>query len=282
MSRVAVIGAGIFGSVVAAALRKDGHTVTVLDAMKEGSGSKPAACLMKTSWFSSMGKDKYEPSLRLLDDLYGVQDIPFSVLGPVKATVHWCDPEKILQQPNWHSEVHSVMRTASGWLLHTTTGELSADVVVVAAGIWSNSLVGLPELAPGLVGRAGVSFRWHDMQIENPFINPWAPYRQLVGFNISKTDVWVGDGTAIKPDNWTSDREAVSYARCANAIGRAGFGDREVGRVSPLYGIRPYLSDAKPCLVQERLPGLWINTGGAKNGTIAAGWAAHVIREALK
>ena len=33
----------------------------------------------------------------------------------------------------------------------------------------------------------------------------------------------------------------------------------------------------KPCLLEEIRPGLWVASGGAKNGMLAAGWAAHEI-----
>lgn len=276
---IAIIGAGLFGAVAAAALRRDGHNVLVIDAKKEGSGSRPAACLMKPSWFSSMGKDKFEPSLRLLDELYGVQDLSFKVLGPVGATVHWCDPAKILQPADLTDEVEAIQVVGGGFMLVLKSGDyVEVKKVIVAAGVWSSALAHVP----GLVGRAGVSFRWFDMQLDQGFINPWAPYRQIVGFNISKTEVWVGDGSAIKPDNWTKEREDQSYARCASNIDRTGFGDRENGRVEAQYGVRPYVPDAKPCFLKEVLPGMWVNTGGAKNGTIAAGWSASVLREALK
>lgn len=279
MKEVVITGGGLFGSIAAAALRKDGHEVTVIDAQKEGAGSKPAACLMKPSWFSSMGKEKFGPSLELLDSLYGVQDLSLRV-GPLHSTVHWCDPAQILQPADLYDEVEAIQYNVGGpFILVMKSGLfIEAKTVIVAAGVWS----GVLARVPGLVGRAGVAFRWRDMQLTEGFVKPWAPYRQTVGFNISPNEVWVGDGSAIKPSNWNAEREAQSYARSASAIGREGYGDLAQGRARSLYGIRPYIPDAKPCLIKENLPGLWVNTGGAKNGTIAAGYSASVLREALK
>jgi glycine/D-amino acid oxidase-like deaminating enzyme len=48
-----------------------------------------------------------------------------------------------------------------------------------------------------------------------------------------------------------------------------------------LTGLRPYVPGAKPCVLAEPHPGLWVVTGGAKNGTAAAGWAARKLSEAL-
>lgn len=278
MKEIVIIGGGIFGSVAAAALRKDGHEVVVIDAQKENAGSKPAACLMKPSWFSSMGKDKFGPSLDTLDELYGVHDLSLKA-GPLNTTVHWCDPAQILQPADLYDEVEAILATGSGYILTLKHGgSLEAKKVVVAAGVWSSLLT----KAEGLVGQAGCSFRWQNMQIAQGFIKPWAPYKQNVAFNISPTEVWVGDGSAIKPENWDDKRQQQTYDRCAGAIDRLGMGDLEAGRVVPLFGLRPYIRGVKPCLIEENLPGLWVNTGGAKNGTISAGYAASVLREALK
>ena len=106
-------------------------------------------------------------------------------------------------------------------------------------------------------------------------IKPWAPYRQLVGFDRGD-GLWVGDGTAIKVGNWTPQREAEVMAREYKLA-------RRIGDVAPademqrLYGIRPYSKEAKPCLLGEVSPGLWVASGGAKNGTVAAGYCAHVL-----
>lgn len=282
---VVVVGAGLFGSIAAKALAGAGLTVVSVDDSRPGAGSLPAACLMKPSWFSSMGKDKFEPSLELLDRIYGVKDISFKV-GLLRATVHWCDPAQILgdeEVPVYREKVTALTRTSSGWAVSLEGREaaLEARSVVVAAGVWTSELVRSQALG-GLVGRAGVAFRWQDMQLEEQFITPWAPYRQTVGFNISSTEVWVGDGSAIKPENWNEERQNVSFARCAKAIDRTGFGDREQGRVKALYGIRPYIAGVKPCLLEEVEPGLWALTGGAKNGTISAGWAASELVRRIK
>ncbi|ALH23721.1 putative FAD dependent oxidoreductase [Pseudomonas phage PaMx11] len=282
---VIVVGAGLFGSIAAKALAQAGLAVVGVDDSRPGAGSLPAACLMKPSWFSSMGKDKFEPSLELLDRIYGVKDISFKV-GLLRATVHWCDPAQILgdeEVPVYREKVTALTRTSSGWAVSLEGREaaLEARSVVVAAGVWTSELVRSQALG-GLVGRAGVAFRWQDMQLEEQFISPWAPYRQTVGFNISPTEVWVGDGSAIKPENWNQDRQNVSYSRCAQAIDRAGFGDQEAGRVKALYGIRPYIAGVKPCLLEEVEPGLWALTGGAKNGTISAGWAASELVRRIK
>lgn len=261
-----VVGAGLFGSVIAAALRADGRKVLVVDDQRPEAGSRPAACLMKPSWFRSLGRKVSTPSLELLDRLYGVHDLRFRV-GPAHATVHWCRPADILSEVPVRGRVRSVRAVQGGWSLVAKPGVAHAEapVVVVAAGVWTPLLV---PVVGGLDGLAGVAFLWPDEKIAEPFVAPWAPYRQVVAFNRGD-GLWVSDGTAIRRERWNSEREAASRARCAAAGSFVPPGLR-------MFGVRPY-SRSKPCYLKEQRPGLWVATGGAKNGTIAAGWCAHEI-----
>lgn len=279
MLDVVIVGAGLFGSIAAEALRLDGHTVMCIDKREPFAGSRPAACLMKPSWFAGLGKENTDASLELLDKLYGVHTLSFRVGGLAKANVYWCDPADILHETVFEARVVAVDPHGTGWAVQTHTGtRIEARRVILAAGVWTGAL----RPVEGLVGRAGVAFRWGGFQLPEGFIRPWAPYRQTVGFNISPQEVWVGDGSAIKPENWTDERQRMSFMRCAEAIDRPDYNDLSTGAARPLYGIRPYVPGAKPSYLREVAPGLWINTGGAKNGTVAAGWAASVLRSALK
>lgn len=267
-----IVGAGLFGNTIARALEAEGRKVVVLDDGRPYAASRPSGCLMKPSWFSGLGKAVYEPSLALLERVYGIRDIKFQLpLGPT-TTVHWVD----------HRQPSSTLVTATATAVHpgrvewaaatldgdAEVGTIEAPLVVVAAGIWCTKL-----LECDLKGKQGASFEWVGEIPENR-IKPWAPYKQVVAFNIPDQDrIWCGDGSAIKPENWTQERFTQSADRCAAFVGKS----RNLGTAS--VGIRPF-AKVKPCLLEEREPGLWLATGGAKNGTIAAGWAAHRILEA--
>lgn len=264
-----VIGGGLFGRVVAKHLTRLGQDVLVVDANREHAGSKPAACLMKPSWFSSLGKDVYEPSLELLNDLYGVQDLSFKV-GPVKMDgVHWIPPGSILDDKEYRVIHDEIVNVEPGVVRNAHGYRHEAKTVVVAAGAWTSQLVNVP----GLTGRAGAAFLWPGITLTEPFISPWAPYRQLVAFNRGD-GMWVGDGTAIKPENWSMDREAQSRDRCARAV------QNPAKAPKTLYGVRPYVPKAKPAFLMLAR-GLCVATGGAKNGTLAAGWCAKQIGDFL-
>lgn len=266
-----VVGAGLFGQVITKHLRSLGVEVTMVDGRAPNPGSKPSASLMKPSWFSGMGARYTDPALELLDRHYGVHDLRFRV-GPARFDgVKWCDPWRITAPDFLERRVVRIGRQC----VVLDRGEvLEADLIVVAAGVWTSQL--LP--VPGLTGKMGAACLFPHRQIEQPFISPWAPYKQLVAFNL-REHVWVGDGSAIKPDNWTPERQQQTVDRCVRAAGLDA-------RPRVMVGNRPYVPkkylNGRPCYLEKRERNLWIATGGAKNGTIAAGWCAHEIGEAIK
>lgn len=267
MKDVAIIGGGLFGSIIAQALAYN-HGVTVYDDARAEAGSKPAACLMKPGWFSALGKKVYDPSLDLLSEIYGVREIRFKA-GPTSVSVFWVPPAKILDRRAYtvNASIRGIKKTSTGFDLYNKTEVIGeARKVVVAAGIWTQLLV--PEIEQR--SQAGMAFLWPEQRIEEPFIKVWAPYKQVVAFNRGD-GLWVGDGNAILRSNWTETHAKQSAARCKYGVGEP----------KRLFGIRPYHKD-RPCLLREVRPGLWVASGGAKNGTLAAGWCASQLRKALQ
>lgn len=280
MIDVVVIGAGLFGSVIAASLSRSGYTVTTVDDARPNRGSRPAACLMKSSWFSSMGHSVYDPALLELDGLYGVHDIQFRVNGLASATVHWVDPRQILQVSDHWARVEDITKTglhgSEAFVVRATDLQSGNEVefqtsrVVVATGVWAEELV---HTSVPIRGQAGVAFLWPDVEMKaQPFISVWAPYKQIVAFNRGD-GLWCGDGSAILEKNWSAQHEKRSLDRCSKAVNMYS-----MPRV--MYGVRPY-AEARPCLLEEVERGLWVATGGAKNGTLAAGWCGAQLSERL-
>lgn len=267
---VAVVGAGLFGSIIAKALRGLGKSVVVFDARYPEAGSKPAACLMKPGWFSALGKAVYDPALATLERLYGLQELQFRVSTGVKVKVFWVSPAKILSEPHEVGPVR-LLRRGKHWVFGADD-QFEARMVVVAAGIWTSLLV--PEVQQK--GQAGVAFLWPQETIEQPFVKVWAPYKQIVGFNRGD-GLWISDGTAILRRNWTGAREEQCLNRCVRAVGQ----DLDHSPPVRLFGIRPYHA-MKPCYLAEVRPQLWVATGGAKNGTLAAAWCAHELVRKLQ
>lgn len=265
-----VIGAGLFGSVIARELRRRGEDVLVIDSEFTNRGSLPAACLMKPSWFSGLNSDVRRAAFGVLEANYAVATISFHLAAGLRTDVSWINPASILNGAGPAVVRESVTRI-EGKHVWTTEGPHIASRVVVAAGVWSPSLLGLSDLL--VRPQAGSAFLWRGAeQPTSPMIRIWAPYKQLVRFNRGD-GVWVGDGTSLKPDSLTQERRETSRSRCAD------FAFLPSSEALELTGYRPYAPAVKklPAWVEELRPGLWIATGGAKNGTIAAGWAAHTI-----
>lgn len=284
--KIAIIGGGLFGSLQSRHLTALGHDVTLIDSRATCAGSGPAACLIKPSWLASMERHQIDTSFSLLDKYYGIKDIEFLVNGTVKNTVRWVNPSHILSEPFLEYEVVkvSLQKDLSYALLlspnNPNTNDLIVivDCVIVAAGYWTFQILNTFQtylIKETMVGQAGCAHLYTG-QLEQPFIKVWAPYKQLVGFNRDDQNVWVGDGAAIKHENWNSTHRVNNLKRCDEAA------PAHMKRSKSMFGIRPYVKDAKPCYIKEVAPRLWAVTGGAKNGTIAAGWAAHFVGENIR
>lgn len=261
MRDVVIVGGGLFGSIAAAALRDAGMDVCLIDDGRPRSGSRAAGCLMKPSWLSKMGRDNVDASFRLLDRLYGLRTISLKA-GPLSVNAEWVNPDLVLRSPR---QIAYVAAVRPDRVIFRDGQALEAKKVIVACGAWTKALI------PGcdVTGKVGVSIRLNAAPEDNR-IDPWAPYKQLVRFSTGDFH-WAGDGTAIIEKNWTLDRERASLDRI---IEFAGEGQARVG-------IRPYVPTSDPAALEEVAPGLWSLTGGGKNGTAAAGWAASRLLEAL-
>ena len=279
---VLIVGAGIFGSVIGEALQVIGRDVSYIDAMVSNAGSRPAACLMKSSWLSGMGKDAYQPALNKLDELFGIQDVEFTLRPTgLKAMAHWIPPHRIFR---WDQVIKGTVRSLSyadgvdstevivEAEIATKTHRIRPQLLVLATGYWTKKLVPVE----GLTGQGGAAFTWTGAKTFANEIRAWAPYKQIVTLNGWDHDtLWVGDGSAILPKNWTAERQHESLQRCA------AFANQSPERARTMYGIRPYVKGAKPCYLKQVWRNVWVATGGAKNGTAAAGWCADQITRAV-
>lgn len=275
----AIIGNGIFGAIIAKKLRKQGMQILTIDSNEKLAGSKPAACLMKPSWYAAMGPETYKPAMKLLEELYNVEKIEFQTKVK-KVIVDWINPLSILIPADVNGRISEIYKFKDGWQIIRDCGNNSAYPVIrtkniiLAAGVWCNKILsnsGLP-IVEDLKAQTGTSFKVLGQTLQ-PRIHIWMPYKQIVDFNISTTHVWVGDGIAVP--EYTDEHLLKSQIRCANFLGTY------VTDLIPTTGHRPYVKNAKPCYLKEHAHGLWVVTGGAKNGTIAAGWAAHTLGERL-
>lgn len=275
MKDVIVIGAGIIGATIAKALRAQGREVLLLDSGEALAGTPPSGGHLKPSWFGGMPKDQYEPAMQLLDDVWGLHQDEFLVwpVG-IRTTVYRVDTDKVVAVEKTKMKVAELKNVNT--LAPTVIGEGFEErcrLLIVAAGVWCAEIL-KPYFPLKIQSKQGISFRFKG-KLENQFIKPWTPYRQIVAHQQYENEIWIGDGTAILQKNWTAEREEQCRVRCSSTIKAAA------PPTKILTGLRPYCqAGANPCLFSHIPPRTFVVTGAGKSGTIGAGWAARRIIDA--
>lgn len=269
---VIIIGNGLFGSIAATYARHRGHNVTVISDLQPLAASKASGCVLAPSWLSSLDASQVDAGMGLLRDLYEVEDVTFNNVLHVPFKAQRVDPDVVLLKPDVMGKVTKV-GNGRVWLEDGTNPDQELrGVVLVAAGVWSGDLVEMPRMR-GLYG-ASVRFQAH---LPHPKIHVYAPYRQAVGFQLNRKEVWFGDGTALIRKTWEPQRDG----RIAATIERGHQMIGAVGKHRVNVGIRPYVEGHKAGYFDKVSSQTWVSTGGAKNGTVlAAAQAARFIEEA--
>ena len=286
---VYIVGGGVFGQVNAAKLRSDGHCVTVIDRRESEAGSLPSGGHLKPSWLTMIPRRDLDKSMETLDHLFGMETLTcLTGIGPLTKKVELLrvDIEKILSNPTLQA---NVTRVGNGYLEYTeyTEGQKRSHcrlegVIIVAAGVWCKQL--LPRTCKNLFAKKGISFIFTggasgDESATPNLIRIWAPYKQIVRTTHGPNRTWIGDGTALLPQNWSDRVEDKIYARIQS------YAPRDFTALVRRRGLRPYLSDSHHDdlgVVRQIDTHLWVATGGAKSGTALAGVAANQISEALQ
>lgn len=290
-----VIGAGLFGQIIARGLKEQGHEVLILDNKQPEAGSPPAACLIREEWCGKLGAGVYESSMKWLERRYvtyskELVQFPNRTLDHAqkgkRISCTWYDPNQLMPYQAYTIAVDKVTLdyggsvVVSGMVPNMVDGVLSthhrestkADLVVVAAGVWSQELV--PWVDLGITGKAGIAYLYPDV-MQPGFIVPWAPYKQIVGFHRGD-GYWISDGSAILRKNFSEERKQQSFERCALTPKEA----KECLNFQTLFGIRPYTKEL-PCFCREVAPKLWVAVGARKNGTLLGAYCAKKIQESL-
>ena len=267
-----MIGCGIVGATIARVFRAQGRKVLVLDDCRQMNGTAPSGGHCKPGWFAGMPKDQYEPAMELLAEVWDLLDETFVIRpGGLKTTVYRVDTEVVVREPRTKATVMEIvdLKASKPTIVYKQDGEtkeVQGSLVILATGHW------VPELFRFIkvTDKQGVSFRFNGQV--TPFIDTWAPYKQVVVHQQGPNEIWIGDGSAILAKNW-SDRTKQCLTRCRTKLGPK-FKDAEPIRT--ITGIRPYCEKQgkDPCLLKKVGPSTWVATGSGKLGTVSAGWCA--------
>lgn len=271
---VIIVGNGLFGSIAATLARADGHRVTVVSNNEPNAASLASGCVLAPSWLMSLEKEHIADAMSVLNELYTVYPMEFvsNLMGKVFKASR-VNPADILVK----ADVVSTVAQIGNGRVRLADGQVLQGRVLVAAGVWSASLLGV---LPPMRGLWGASLRIK-AKLDLPRIHVYAPYRQAVAFQIGPKEVWMGDGTALVESTW----KAEAHERIIKTMERAQdlFGlPLSPGLVKQNVGARPYVVGHKAGYYERVAANTWVSTGGAKNGTVLAAWQARrFVKEAL-
>jgi glycine/D-amino acid oxidase-like deaminating enzyme len=261
MTRLFIIGGGLFGSLAAAYARSKGLDAVVFDPGLPGAASPAAAGLFREGWVRHSNRELYHYALPVLERLYGVRQISLMDEHGTSESFLWVPPTVILETAPIRQTVTAI---GDGWL--ESAGVRYEGYVYVAAGVWS------AQFMPGLkiVGRAGAAFTFAG---ENPgIIRPIAYGRQAIAFVREVGTTYFSDGTA--EIDYTDEHERQTRSRAA-ALGLTTL------PIARQWGRRPY-TPGGPLFTAlgERT---WLATGGRKMGTIfGAAFARRLVEMEIK
>jgi glycine/D-amino acid oxidase-like deaminating enzyme len=259
MTRLLVVGGGLFGSMAAAYARSMGIEALVFDARREGAASPAAAGLFAQHWAGRKLHGHYLHALPLLERLYPVRSVSLAREDGGAQSLLFVPPADILEPTPTRQQVTAV---GDGWL--EADGQRHHGWIYVAAGVWSAEF--LPRLE--VVGKAGSAFLFPG---ENEGRMHALEYgKQALAFVRDAGTTYFSDGTAERV--YTEEHESRSLRRAAD------MGLREPS--VRLWGRRPY-TPGGPFF--ERIASrTWLATGGRKMGTIlAASFARRLLEDEL-
>jgi hypothetical protein len=255
----------------------------LIDGQHPMSGTKASGGSVKPSHLTGLDKDDEHISLDMLNTLWGLEKETFVIRpsgGLLKADVYQINMDTVYGTEQVLGEVTKIgYKDGAPCAVVELDGDkklVRCNLLVIAAGMGTTKLI--PKMDGELYAKQGVSFKF-DGKLKQAFVQAWAPYKQITVHSIishGKTMIWGSDGSALKPDNWTSDRTVECRTRIMKA---ANLKDP----AETVLGLRPFhTSNSKPCYLAEVSDDIWVVTGAGKFGGIAAGWASSKLLELCK
>lgn len=279
MNDVIVVGGGIVGATIGKALKMQGREVLILDDNKALGGSRPSGGHIKPSWVPMLEHGTITKSLQMLERIWGVKSEEFMVRETEKHTTMFrVDMDKVMEYEKTMAKVTSLagLQKPHPVVNCTGLGVLQCKLLIVAAGVWCPELIKGIGMKYRMQSKRGISFRYSG-KLKEPFIEQWAPYKQIVAHQQEANEIWVGEGSAILQANWTQERSKACEQRCREAL------ETTQSPTSIYHGCRPYalpVDPSHPCLFLKLGPSAYLVTGTGKLGTVSAGWAAErIIKE---
>lgn len=234
-----------------------------IDDKHPNAGSLASGNITKPSWVSGLGEAGKE-AYRTLDSLYGLNKFSPSIGLGKTIDLYYVSREATIRPPN---QIATVTKVGDGEIWFDDK-HITDVTVLVAAGVWSWHLVDMPAIE--IV--AGVSMLYKKQDHE-PQFDVWAPYKQSISYRHG-SQVWFGDGTAIKFKNFNEQKRVADSEQRAL---KHGLSNPEKINV----GYRPYVKGHKNGYFSQVHENTWVSTGGGKNGIVLAAIQARQFLEAI-
>lgn len=288
--KVGIIGNGLFGSIIARKLRKEGIDVAVFASNSENlpRASECSAGLWKDTWINKAIRQQVVDSYDLLSELIDgsiEEKVMHNKNTQKEETFFHVPPSSILVEANRIGKILKIEDCGESMKLWfhdpkvPSTGLYSCDYVVVAAGAFTDDLLsisGLPTL--------GVDRYWGKcfFSSEVPTISKlrvWAPYKQSMWFPVNNELSYISDGATVKNPKQDDARiTKVTDRLIENLIAIGADPSRVVGTKE---GFRPFLSKGIDFVTKVHSRVI-VATGGRKNSTVLCGYVAKKAFELLK
>ena len=272
--RVGIVGAGIAGCTAAAACRREGFEVTVIDDRRLGSGSAASGMLLKPSWLGAWLREDRESvnaGLELLDQLFGVKELTFR-FGPRRFQLMHVDPRVALNVNPYRFLRGTALEAGEGRIRYRKPSGREVveefDQVLLATGAWKELFL-LPELRTHF-GAAHL----FEGTLEEGVLVARTPYKQIMAFERFPGELWASDGTSVQRE--LNGRDLVEMRkRCMRALP----GPRPYLRA--LVGARPYVKGRRFGAFRSLDDRTRVATGGHKMGMILAAIHARQFLRAV-
>lgn len=274
MKRLVIVGSGLYGS-LAKKLAGDGFAVTVIDAQLEHRASLCSAGLMKPSWASHLRAAEYRSVIQVLDDAYGVDVIDFTMRPSGKVVkVHRLDVvNKVLVQPDVVGKVIAIDERQKAVKLDT--GELIYfDYLYLALGVWAGDLTPSVDVEK----QWGQILKYKTQDTINPTICVWRPFKHAVTLPLGNNEFWFGDGLGAKTFSKLPSQDEFLARSRKYAEGLSGIQHNSLR----IVGARPKVKAAPNGLFKVMTNGIFVGTGGAKNGALSGTIAALRLKSELE
>lgn len=283
-TRVLIIGAGLFGSMVAKHLRSKGIDSLIVDRRDPLSASKCSSGIWRPGWAGKIAH-QVEQSLPIISLYTAVDTLNiYDADKEVETSIDFIDCNNILDEEFIEGEVVGCSKETSGKVhsvyveVDGTKIEIDCEYLLICAGAWTNAVLEklkLPVLF-GLDAHWGAVLHCQD-KLQRNFIQNWAPYKQLYGLNLVRNGQEVSYftmGMSAKNPPRGGDNRTLAIGEKMEAAAR-GFKMKQIIEIPE--GNRPFFSEKDTDFVNRHGANVWSATGGAKNSTLLCGYVAQRI-----